>query len=275
MKVLLIVLGVLAALVALVALGLRIPAPPFAPFAEAEPTLETGPLPAGLPAPVERFFRRLYGDEVPRIPSAVISGRATMRVAGITIPARFRFIHVAGRAYRHDIVATLFGLPVLRVDERFVDGQARLDAPFGVVEHEPRVDQAANLGLWAESVWLPAILVTDHRVRWEAVDDATAILVVPGPDGHVGEADERFVVRFDPATGLLHLVEGMRYMGAESGTKTLWINEALAWGTVGGRTVLTKGALTWFGDTGPWAEFRVEEVVYGVDVTEHLLVGGR
>jgi hypothetical protein len=32
------------------------------------------PLPDGLPAPVERFYRQVYGDDVPRIESAVITG---------------------------------------------------------------------------------------------------------------------------------------------------------------------------------------------------------
>ena len=40
----------------------------------------------------------------------------------------------------------------------------------GVIEKEPTVDMAGNLSLWGESVWLPAILLTDRRVRWEPVE---------------------------------------------------------------------------------------------------------
>jgi hypothetical protein len=86
-------------------------------------------LPAGLPEPVDRFYRALYGDEVPSVHSAVITGRGTMRINGITLPARFRFSHVTGQHYRHYIENTLFGLRLLTVNEWFTDGTGRLDLP--------------------------------------------------------------------------------------------------------------------------------------------------
>ena len=87
----------------------------------------------------------------------MITGRAEMRIAGITFPARYRFIHDAGKGYRHYIEATFFGLPLMKVNEHFLDGNARLELPFGVTEGEPKVNQGANLALWAESMWLPRI----------------------------------------------------------------------------------------------------------------------
>ncbi len=66
---------------------------------------------------MERFYRAIYGDRIPVIESAVISGRAQLRVFGITFPARFRFTHVAGKDYRHCIEATIFGLSIMKVNE--------------------------------------------------------------------------------------------------------------------------------------------------------------
>lgn len=268
-RMLLTVALVLGTSVAAVAVGLRIVPRPLPPLTDPAPALATRPLPAGLPTPVTRWLTDLYGTEVPLIDSAVISGRATLRLMGLTFQGRFRFVHDAGNAYRHYLETTLFGLPLMRVHETFVGGAARLELPFGTVEDEPRVDQAANLGLWAESLWLPALLVTDGRVRWESVDDATAMLIVPGPTG-----EERLLVRFDPTTGRPTLVEAMRWRDAGDETKTLWISHARSWGEVGGRTVMTEGALTWFGDDAPWAVFRVDEVVYGVDVADALVRRG-
>ena len=267
-----IILGILITLVVLAVvgwLGLKVSPKPFDPYPAQTPALETIPLPDDLPAPVERFYRAIYGDQIPVIESAVISGRAPMRVSGITFPARFRFTHIAGQDYRHYIEATMFGLPIMKINEYYLDGRGRMELPFGVIEDEPKIDQAANLGLWAESLWLPSIFITDPRVRWEPIDDHAALLVVP-----FGEVEETFVVRFDAQTGMLRFLESMRYRDAADEAKTLWINEGREWRDIDGHTTMAVGAVTWFDQGTPWAVFTVEEVVYNADVNEYIRAAG-
>lgn len=233
-----------AALVGLGWAGLQVQPAPFPPAAQPSRPMETIPIPAGLPAPVERFYRVTYGDQIPVIRTAVITGRGTIRLANVTLPMRFRFTHESGRNYRHYIEPTVFGLPVAKVNEHYVDGKERMETPVGTDENNPKLDQGGNTGMWAESLlWMPAILLTDPRVRWEPVDDATAILVVP----FEGRGEERFVIRFDPATGKTQHFEVMRYKNG-AGEKILWIDGM------------------WLDEGRPWANFVAEEVVFNADV---------
>ena len=264
-------------LIVLIWLGLRVRPRPFAVYPDAEQEVSKVPLPVDLPAPVTRYFQATYCPEadpgdclVPEITSAVITGRARLRIAGITFPSRFRFTHIAGQGYRHYIEATLFGIPLMVVNERYLDGVSLMELPFGTVENEPKVNQAANLGLWGESLWLPAILLTDPRVRWQPVDGETAILTVPFEEGN-----ERFVARFDPHTGLLSQLEVMRYKNEESTAKTLWILESVVWDRVGGYFVPRTASATWFDEGTPWAIFEVEEIIYNANVDAYIRAKGR
>ena len=268
MKILFIFVGIVFALVLLGWLGLQIKPAPLPAFPEQAGGLETVPLPEDLPAPVERFYRQVYGENVPVIESFVITGRAKMRIMGIIFPSRFRFTHIAGQDYRHYIETTIFGLPLMKVNEHYLGGKSRLELPFGV-EEGPKVDQGANLGLWAETLWLPSIFITGPRVRWEPIDEETALLIVP-----FGEKEQRFVARFDPETGMLHFLESMRYKGTESERKTLWINETLQWGIVAGNTTPAVSAATWFDEGTPWAVFTVEDIRYNVDVEDYIRAKG-
>ena len=257
-------LGGITALAGIGWLGLRVD-----PHALPDAGLESGPVatvpvPDGLPEPVDRFYRTLYGDQIPVIDTAVVSGRGTMRVNGIIFPARFRFSHIAGRDYRHYIEVTWFGRRLLTVNEWFLDGTAKLELPFGVVEG-PKIDQGANLALWAEAGWFPSVWLTDARVGWEPIDAGSARLLVP-----FGDETEEFVLTFDPETGLLERLESMRFKGEDDETKTLWLNEALDWEMLHGVPVPMTTTVTWADEGTPWARLRTEGLTLNADLDRYI-----
>lgn len=259
-----IVLAIILGLILAGWIGVKVQPAPFAAYPARNQAMETVPLPGGLPTPVERFYRAVYGDRIALIASAIISGRGHLRIKGITLPARFRFTHQTGRNYRHYIETTVFGLPLLRVNEHFLDDQSRLELPFGISEG-PKVDQGANLALWAEAVWMPSVWVTDSRARWEAVDENSAALFVPFEG-----AEERFTVFFDPQTGLLQKMQSMRYKDPNSTEKLLWTNDVLQWGHLNGYSLPVITSLQWSDENQPWAVFTAEEIVYNIDVDEYI-----
>jgi hypothetical protein len=255
-------------LLLLVWLGLRQKPQPFAPFAPA-PAEPPAPAdwPDDLPAPVRRAFEAVLGERPRHITSAVVSGRATLRIGGIPLRGRFRFIHDAGHSYRHQIEVTWFGRPVLRVDESFIDGYAHMDlGPMGVTEGTPELFQAATLGMWAEAIWFPSVLVTDPRLRWVAVDSTHARLYVPA-----GDREETLLFTFDPLTGRIAAIDALRYRDANAGAQMLgWHCVADAYARYGGVKVPTESSVQWSDASYAWAEWTVEDVVYNVDVSEAL-----
>jgi len=265
MSILIRILAVVACLVLVIIIGLKIKPKPFPTYAGSASPPKTVPLPDGLPVPVERFYRTVYGERVPVITSTVLSGPAQLRFGGIPFQGRYRFVHQAGHGYRHYIEATFFGLPLMKVDEFYLDGVGRMELPVGVIEDQPKVNDAANLGLWAETVWFPALFVTDPRVQWLPIDDTTSALVVP-----FGKATQTLIVRFDPVTSLITHLEAMRFKGEDSPSRTLWIDEAVVWSELNGQMTMTTGSVTWMDEGTPWAVFHIEELLLNANVSEYI-----
>lgn len=261
------IVGSLAALVFVGWLGLQVQPASFAEYTGAPASrIDTMPLPAGLPAPVDRYYRKVYGDSVPLITSAVLTGRARIRPnIPFWIPARHRFTHVAGQDYRHYIEACWFGIPIMKVNERYVDGASLLEMSLGGTDSGPKVEWSANQGMWAESWQFPSLFVTDPRVKWLPLDDETALLVVP-----FKETTQEFVVRFDPSTGLPTWTETMRYHASNSPEKTLWMTNAVQYAEVNGVLTNTVGSATWMDDGRPWAVFTLEGAVFNADVNSYV-----
>ena len=252
-------------------LGLQIQPKTFPPFPLESQPLKTIPLPADLPTPVERFYKTVYGKEIPVIETAVILGRGTLKpFLNIPIPARYVFVHDAGKDYRHYFEATIFGIPILMVNEGYIDGASFFESPMGSYANDPNSNQAANLTLWAEAIWFPALWLTDPRAHWKPVDAYTALLFVPFEEG-----EESFLVRFNPQTGLIDMMETMRYRDiGEDQPKILWIicNEHQQ--PTAKSNASSVGSAMWLDQGSPWAYFAVEELIFNVDVNTYIRQSG-
>ncbi len=262
---LLLILGVVVFISLLVWLGTKFSPKSFAAYTSESQDLGTFPIPKDLPQPVDRFYRTLYGEEIPVIHSFILTGRGNIRFQGVTLPARLRFTHDAGKGYRHYIETTVWGLPLMKVNEHFLDQKSRLALPFGVVENEPQVDEAANLGLWSETMMFPGVYLSTEGVKWEQIDEKTAKLIVP-----FGNGEDEFTVFFNPSTGLIDKMEAMRWKQSGDTEKTLWEAQAKEWGEVRGWEMPVLFAAQWKDESTPWLVARIEDVDWNVDVSEYI-----
>jgi Family of unknown function (DUF6544) len=257
-------IDVVLLMILFVVFGLRVTPTPLAAFSVTGSTVETVPLPENLPTPVERYYRLVYGERIPIVHSAVISGRGTVRLMGITFPARIRFSHISGKDYHHYIEPTFFGFPILKVNEWYVDGHNKLELPFKVFENDPGVDSAANQGLWSETLAYPAFLLTDSRVHWEAMDETHASLHVP-----YGDAEQVFTIQFDLQTGELVRYETVRYHDAKTGNLRWWGDINWTSGKNGKRPNQVISAV-WEDEGTPWMIIEVEETAFNADLSSYI-----
>ncbi|MBK9747627.1 MAG: hypothetical protein IPO91_12700 [Chloroflexi bacterium] len=265
-RILMIIISVIVVLLVGGWLGLQIKASAF-------PTVAVGaapsmiPIPEGLPAPVDRFARAVFGDSLPDVQSALVLGRAQLAPTGLPMPTRFRFYYDAARSsHYHDIQVTWFNLTFMRIHERNLEGHTQLDlAVIGQVNDQPKTNRAAIQGYWSEVLaWVPSIALTDPRVRWEAVDDTIVRLYLPGLDDA-----EAFTVRFAADTGLISQIETMRYQNEDNAERWHWFNRILEWGTVDGLRVPVRAQTQWRADS-PWATWEIEQIALNVDVAPRL-----
>ena len=131
------------------------------------------------------------------------------------------------------------------------------------------MDQAANLGLWSETLIFPAVYLTTAGVRWEAIDDRTARLIVPGKEG-----DDHFTVRFNESDGLVEWMEAARWKNAGDQEKTRWQAQAIEWGEVAGCWMPTLFSAQWMDEESPWLVVRVEDVTWNIDVGAYIHQNG-
>ncbi len=262
-----ILIGITGALFALAGIGwagLQIAPQNFPPPTVPTTDLGTIAVPTDLPAPVRRYLAVAFNNQVPRVESLITWGRARANFA-VWMPLRFQLYHRPGQAFQRNMEVTWFGLPVLKALDQYLDGKG-MTGPINNLATGPKVDQGANLILWAEATFYPSLLLTDPRIRWEAIDDTSARLILP-----FGDTQEELIFYFDPATGLVTRTWALRYQ-TNTGEKEPWFAEIQAWQTIDGRQFPARVAVTWEKDGKPWSYWDFEGVRWNVAIDDVLPV---
>jgi hypothetical protein len=148
---------------------------------------------AGLPAPVQRYFRAVLTDGQPIIAAATLEMTGTMNMSATAEQWKpftsTQRVVTRKPGFLWDAEVLMFpGLPA-HVEDSYIAGNGRLIAKlFGLVprgqnvQGEGEIARGELMRFFAESPWYPTALLPSQGVRWEAVDDASAqATLIDGP----------------------------------------------------------------------------------------------
>lgn len=222
-----------------------------------------------LPAPVARYFAFALPDDDPGARTVHIrwNGEFRMRPDARWMPfsATQDFV-VKPPGFVWDASIRTLPLVRVRVRDAYAGSSASMLGRIGglvtVVDQSgsPELAQSALARWIGEAIWFPMSLLPRDGVRWEAIDDTTARVVVN--DGATTASAE---LHFAP-TGEVIRMSALRYRDVE-GTPVLTPFEGLYrdYARVGGVMVPTNAEVAWLLPEGRYAYWRGRpvEIRYG------------
>jgi hypothetical protein len=138
----------------------------------------------GLPAPVQRYFRRVLAEGQPIVAAATIEMTGTMNMSSSAEqwkPFTSRQRVVTRRpGFLWDAQVMMFpGIPA-HVEDSYIAGQGRLTAKvLGLFEvaqlqGEGEIARGEFMRYFAEAAWYPTALLPSQGVKWGAIDSESA-----------------------------------------------------------------------------------------------------
>lgn len=211
---------------------------------------------AGLPAPVQRYFRAVLMEGQPIIAAATVELAGTFNMSAIgeqwkPFTSRQR-IATRPPGFLWDArIAMLPGVPV-RVVDSYIAGKGVLRAAvlglFTVADLRGAGEIARGefMRYFAEAAWVPTALLPSQKVRWEAVDDASANATIT--DGPLALT---LLFRFDD-TGLIasFRAEARGGMVGKDMVMAPWEGRWSNYQTRDGMTVPFTGEVAWMRPDG-------------------------
>jgi hypothetical protein len=218
---------------------------------------------APLPVPVARFVELAAEAHSGPFKTVALDTTAWMRRPGLPpIPLEIRMLHRLGEGFVHDIrigrrpLSVRFGL------DAFVDRRGAMKVGRSV-KLGPTYDRGALIAMWAEALTFPSAWLDRTDVRWEAIDVASARLVVPFEHG-----DVPITVGFDAASGLPDLCLADRNKG--DGPLTPWMGVWRDWRIADGVLAPRRLVVRWLDEPDPWLAITVRSIALDAPVDAEL-----
>ena len=205
----------------------------------------------GLPAPVQRFFHAVLKDGQPIVTAASLTHTGSMNMSATgeqwkPFTSRQRVITQRPGFDWDARIMMLPGVPAY-VHDAYAQGEGLLrGALFGLIPvvniaGTPEIARGELLRFFAEMAWYPTALLPSQGVRWEAVDDSSALATLA--DGAVVVT---LLFRFN-ANGLIDTARAEARDRVVDG-KTLsapWLGRFWNYAERGGMRVPLDGEVAW------------------------------
>jgi len=227
---------------------------------------------APLPVPVARFVELAAEAHSGSYETVALDTTAWMHRPGLPpIPLEIRMAHRLGEGFVHDIrigrhpMSVRFGL------DAFVDRRGAMKIGRSI-KLGPAYDRGALIAMWAEALTFPSAWLDRTDVRWEAIDVASARLVVPFEQG-----DVPLTVGFDADSGLPDLCLADRNKG--DGPLTPWMGAWRDWRIADGVLAPRRLVVQWLDEPDPWLAIAVRSIALDAPVDAELdrarrMIGG-
>jgi hypothetical protein len=228
---------------------------------------------AGLPAPVQRYFRAVLQDGQPLVTAVHIEHHGSFNL-GTLGTERWRPFTSTQRVTTQrpgfvwdGRVAVLPALAVL-VHDAYIAGEGRLHATLlGLVSLTDQRGHSAEPGglaqgeflrYFAETAWYPTALLPSQGVRWSAVDEHAARATMA--DGPISGT---LLFQFNPATGFIDSVraEARGRSVGDAVVPTPWEGRWSNHAEHAGLRVPMRGEVAWLTPQGRLAYWRGEVAV--------------
>jgi len=215
-----------------------------------------------LPAPVQRYLRLVLRPGQPMIAAVRVRHAGTFNLSDSS-QRWVRFSsdqRVITRRPGFDWDARIAVMPgiAVRVHDAYIAGEGLLHAallamfPLAIQRGTPEMAEGELMRFLAESPWYPTVLLPGQGVRWEAMDDRSALATLT--DGRVSAS---LTFRF-AMNGLLESVRSEERGRLVAGVSipTPWRGRWSEWMWLNGVRVPTSGEVAWMLPSGPLPYWR-------------------
>ena len=218
----------------------------------------------GLPAPVQRFFRKVLKDGQPMVATAKLSQQGQFNLSETELkwnPFTATQIATAQRpGFDWDgHIQIVPGLNTL-VHDTYRSGVGNLHASLlglftvAAMHDTPELNQGELMRFFAEAPWYPTALLPSQGVRWEAIDDNSARGTMTD-----GKTTVSIVFEFN-AEGTIDAFRADARYGTFGGKLSAmpWVGRCWEYAVRDGMYIPLYGEVGWERPEGTWLYFKGE-----------------